>query len=377
MRCIVTPNDICLVMIVRDEAAVIERALRSAAPYVSDMVIIDTGSQDQTISIIAHMAHVLGIPCTVLDRPWVNFAHNRSELFELAEQHTVRKWLLALDADAVFSGRLPTPFPDTDVLMCDNRLNAVLYPRPTFFRTACKIRWKGILHEYPDLDGLRVHRNPHSDFTTTHLQDGARCNDKDKFKKDAALLESVKDKTPRDVFYLAQSYRDAGDDALAALNYQRRVLMGGWDEEVFCAQLEYAKCQERRRIKMVGSESDGTYFARCDVGSIANAYFEAWQKRVVRAEPLCELARFYRLNENYHWGFICARAATDIKRPFSDVLFIDTSVYDWRSWDELALNAFYIGRHSMAKQIFMYMLDKCALPPEQRKRTENNLEQVL
>jgi glycosyltransferase involved in cell wall biosynthesis len=365
-------EDVCLVMIVKNEAHVIDRALDSAKPYCAGVIVVDTGSTDGTVEILNGRPDV-----TVFERPWVDFGHNRTELFDIAKTTTLCPWLLTLDADAVVSGRLPVPFPDTDVLMCDNKLNNIVYPRPTFFRNI-GIKWKDPLHEYPDCDGMKVHRNPHSDFTTTHIQDGARSKDPEKFRKDAAVLEAMPVKSNRNTFYLAQSYRDAGDDVNAAHWYSTRVFMGGWAEEVACAQLEYAKCQERRRaarLKVEKEEIPSFFIDHINRRAVADAYFDAWAKRVIRAEPLCELARYHRLNNDFHHGFIYANAAVAIQRPRADVLFIDTTVYEWRSWDELALNAYYIGRKSMAKQIFTHMLDKCTLPPEQKKRTEENLRQ--
>jgi glycosyltransferase involved in cell wall biosynthesis len=43
---------VCLTMIVKDESKVIERALRSAAPFIDTYSICDTGSSDKTKDII-------------------------------------------------------------------------------------------------------------------------------------------------------------------------------------------------------------------------------------------------------------------------------------------------------------------------------------
>jgi glycosyltransferase involved in cell wall biosynthesis len=42
------PPTVGLVMIVKNEEAVLERALRSALPFISTYVIVDTGSTDST-----------------------------------------------------------------------------------------------------------------------------------------------------------------------------------------------------------------------------------------------------------------------------------------------------------------------------------------
>lgn len=53
---------ICLTMIVKDEAAVIERCLESALPLIDRYLIVDTGSTDNT-----------KIPGRFLSRPWRSF----------------------------------------------------------------------------------------------------------------------------------------------------------------------------------------------------------------------------------------------------------------------------------------------------------------
>ena len=86
---------ICLCMIVRDEASVIERCLRSAKPFIHSWAISDTGSTDGTQDIIRR---VLGdLPGELIERPWVDFAHNRNEALELAKKHG--DFALIIDAD--------------------------------------------------------------------------------------------------------------------------------------------------------------------------------------------------------------------------------------------------------------------------------------
>lgn len=81
---------IALVMIVRDESRAIERCLRSAAPYVDEMVVLDTGSRDDTPERArrcgAHVDHFT----------WIDdFGAARNAALAL----TLADWRLVLDAD--------------------------------------------------------------------------------------------------------------------------------------------------------------------------------------------------------------------------------------------------------------------------------------
>src|SRR5258708_39069818 len=88
---------ICLNMIVKNEAPVIQRCLASVMPLIDTWVIVDTGSMDGTQQLIREtLAH---LPGELHERPWVDFAHNRSEALELARGFG--EYIFVIDADEV------------------------------------------------------------------------------------------------------------------------------------------------------------------------------------------------------------------------------------------------------------------------------------
>jgi tetratricopeptide (TPR) repeat protein len=83
-------SDICLVVIARDEARCIQRCLESAAPFVDRMLVLDTGSQDDT----PDRARSAG--AEVHHWPWNGrFDDARNQALGLANAD----WSLVLDAD--------------------------------------------------------------------------------------------------------------------------------------------------------------------------------------------------------------------------------------------------------------------------------------
>ncbi|WP_019912697.1 glycosyltransferase family 2 protein [Paenibacillus sp. HW567] len=81
-----------LCMIVKNEAASLKRCLESAAPYVDEMIIVDTGSTDGTLD-VARMFTTSVISC-----PWNgSFSEARNQGVALA----TGDWILWLDADEV------------------------------------------------------------------------------------------------------------------------------------------------------------------------------------------------------------------------------------------------------------------------------------
>ena len=88
---------ICLNMIVKNEAEIIERCLTSIVKHIDYWVIVDTGSTDGTQHIIKDFMKEHKIPGELIERPWVNFSHNRSEALELAENKA--DYIFLCDAD--------------------------------------------------------------------------------------------------------------------------------------------------------------------------------------------------------------------------------------------------------------------------------------
>ncbi len=82
-------------MIVKNEASVIRRCLDSVLPIINRWVIVDTGSTDGTQDIIR--AHLKNLPGELHERPWRDFAFNRSEALALARRQA--DYTFIIDAD--------------------------------------------------------------------------------------------------------------------------------------------------------------------------------------------------------------------------------------------------------------------------------------
>src|SRR5579859_1002358 len=98
---------VCVSMIVRNEAHVIERCLGSLKPYVHSWAISDTGSSDGTQDIVRRFMDDL--PGELIERPWHDFATNRNEVLELAKKYG--DYALIIDADEVIEA-------DPDFVWC-------------------------------------------------------------------------------------------------------------------------------------------------------------------------------------------------------------------------------------------------------------------
>ena len=88
---------ISLVMIVKNEARCLARCLRSARPVVQEMIVVDTGSTDDTVKIAGEMG------AKVFHFAWNN---DFSAARNFALEQAAGDWMLVLDADETISDQL-------------------------------------------------------------------------------------------------------------------------------------------------------------------------------------------------------------------------------------------------------------------------------
>jgi len=360
------PMRICLNMIVKNEAHVIERCLRSVLPHIDSWAIVDTGSTDGTQDVIRGV--LAGLPGELVERPWVDFSHNRNEALQLAHRHG--DYALVIDADDVFEadadfawGTLGAPGYMLEIVHSE----AGAWWRIALMRLGLDWRWEGVIHEVPNsqhlaeaweskLPGARI-RIVGGGARSRQSADQKYAHDIDVLRR--ALVDLPNN--PRYTFYLAQTLRDSGRLHEALEAYRNRVEIGGWFEEVYYAKLQVAALLER---------TDAGY------ADVVAAYIDAFDYRPQRAEAPCELARYLRMKERYAAAFAFARIACTIERP-GDLLLVDLGVYVWRARDELAVTLFYLGSYAMSANVWEELLADARLPPEERERIRSNRDAAL
>lgn len=353
-----THPKIVLAMIVKNEEDVLARCLASVKPLVSHWIIVDTGSTDRTREVAREA--MAGIPGEIVDRPWKNFGHNRSEALALARAHG--DYTLVIDADDTLelAPDFALPKLELDSYLVPIRYGSISYDRVQLLKNDKAWRYDGVIHEYPASSSAKTQGRIGRGLTYVISNDGARAKNPDRFRHDAELIEAALREEPdnrRYAFYLGQSYRDAGmpEEALAA--YERRAAMGGWEEEVYNALYEAARLRERLKQPF---------------DHVHAAYLKAYESRPRRAEALHDLARYCRFQKRFALGRAYALAATQIPRP-DDSLFVGDSVYAWRAKDELAVSAYHCGDLALARRLNEELLASGHLPPAERARIEDNL----
>jgi len=364
--------EIALVMIVRDERAVIERALRSALPLVSCWCIVDTGSTDGTQDIVHE---VMGkLPGVLPQRPWRGFAASRNEALELARPFA--PYALMLDADdvIVLPEGFALPVLTRDRYDIELQLGDQCYWRPQLFRNDGRRAYEGSPHEVlvdkPPTTSARL-----AGLTIRAGVEGSRSRNPRKYELDAAALAETCKRDPSDTraaFYFAQSLKDAATmreaagelaESRALLRrardaFARRVALGGNEEEAWLAMLWHAG------VSAALNES---------AELLVEAYLRVYERRPGRAEPLCYLAQWLRKADRVLSALPFACTATTIPYPTGENLLVDKSVYTWRSIDEAAVALYWAGAFERAAELNWRLLSEGHLPDAERERVEKNL----
>ena len=352
-------STVCLNMIVKNEAHVIKRCLDSVRSIIDHWVIVDTGSTDGTQQLIQE--YMRDIPGKLIERPWVDFAHNRSEAIQSAAG--TADYLLFLDADdfLVYSKGPSLPDLSADSYQLEIRHKTVAYKRTALVRETLQWRYEGVLHEYP-VSAQPVTPTVLPDVFIQIGADGARSQrpPEEKYLRDAEVLEKALIKEPdnaRYMFYLAQSYRDASMHAQALAAYDKRLLMVGFDEEIFCSLLQGARLAHK-----LGRPAP----------EIVDRFMKAYEVRPTRAESLGSLAKYLRENKD-RWTMAYMFAERSIQIPMtSDILFVEPEWYLWRCLDEYAVAAYWVGEYQKSLNACEKLLAEKHLPEEHRARVSAN-----
>lgn len=399
--------DFCLVMIVKNEAHVIERCLRSArAVGIKKFCICDTGSTDGTPEKIMRLADAIGMAGSVHEIPWENFGQARTRAYAEAHAQTGdarAEWLITTDADHEFSGTLEGFAPtetDPDVWLIQRRAaNQIFWAKAIVRNDRC---WRvvGVMHEVLDTGDIPC--GQYGKLIEIVHHDGARSKDLHKPVRDAQLLERaiagadlrwrllrglaatvavllpgsavrrwldrcslrrllavVAAHQARDLFYAANCWRDARQFDRAIALYEARFAIDNWGEERWYCLYQKGIC-----LALSG---------RCPVLD----WLAAWEFRPHRAEPLARLADYWAQLGFWRNAMIAAELAKNIEPPQpSELLFIEPSAYSWAPLNTLAAAQANLGDAATACATIKRMLDYSNVPDDVRSAALSNLAKI-
>lgn len=314
---------ISLCMIVKDEEAVLKRCLESAKEIADEMIVVDTGSRDQTREIAEKEG------ARVYQFPWIDdFAAARNFSFSQA----VMDYCLWLDADDVLlpedrrrMQKLKESLePGVDMVMMkyntafDSQGKPIFsYYRERLIRNFRGYRWLGAVHEVIPPQGKVIH----STIAVTHQKMGKGDPDRNLriFEK---LLREGKTLDPRQRFYYARElfyherYEGAAEELLNFLQSGQ-----GWVENEIEACRQLSQCYRK-----LGRERE-----------VLPALLKSLEYDIPRAEVCCDIGSYFMERERYRQAAYWYQTAASCEREDQSGGFVLPDCYDYIPYLQLCV----------------------------------------
>lgn len=316
-------------IMVKNEEKSIKKTLDSVSAFPL-VLVFDTGSEDETISIAESYPNV-----KVYKGKFVDFATSRNELLAIAETEVTRQdYLLLLDAADEFRPKNPdVPFdfspgvthyfvPQVCEADYSNRFfNVRLIENNNGFR------YKGKVHEYLVCDG-KNEKMETFEIYQDRRGDNAASSVK-RWSRDLIILKKEVDDNPenaRNLFYLAQTYDCLKNKDMAYRTYKKRseIRDRGFYEEVFISLM------------------------RC--GDTAPSWEKslAWYMRafnyIKRVEPLLKIAEHYIDEKDFFAAWMFVKMACELEYPSQCILFVNADAYSYKRWHLLGIAGYWAGK---------------------------------
>lgn len=273
---------LALVMIVRNEARCIARCLTSVRPHVDAMIVLDTGSTDDTVAI----AEACG--ATVHHFAWCD---DFSAARNAALAYSDADWNLILDADEWLEGDvgalasttlLPAPAP-ARFIGCVRIVNQAGPDQSTARKFVARIVPRGVRYEG------RIHEQPVSPLPLVPLQLAVRHDGFDeaqlarKAGRNEALLRTELEANPGDSYFwfqlgrehLVRGNADAAADALLTA-HRTSTPAAAWRHGVAVSALQALKRAERFEEALAFADAEHAHWQRSPdfFFAVADLYLE-------------------------------------------------------------------------------------------------------
>lgn len=374
-----------LSIIVKNEATVIERMLNSVAPILDYYCVIDTGSTDGTQEIIRKFFESKGIPGEVIDHPWKNFEDARNKALQSVKGKADFGFWIDADEELILDPRFNLDHFKRNIARCHGgnvmiNYSGQNYYRQQFFSTDKPWYWYGPVHEVlmcdepgnviATIEGMTVLVRPDGNsWVAETIQQ--------KYEGHAKILEEYvandPKKDPRWLFYLAQSYRDAGgtkENLEKALHWyqKRRDAIGGYWEEVYFSALMMANIKSQ-----LGYPEE----------EVVAAFLDCGKYNIHRIEHLLPLMSHYQAKKEYETAYIYGLRAMqcDGKLPMPhSTLFVDGDTYIWRVFDVHSINCWWSGRKEEGTKWFkrlLKLMEKGKIPEMHHARIRENKKHFI
>ncbi len=303
-----------LCMIVKNESAVLARALKSVASFADEIVIVDTGSTDNTVEIAR------GFTDKVYSYKWTDdFAAARN----FALSHVKSDYWMWLDADDIVPQKTAAGIAafmrdadgSVDVVMLPYVIGTTADGKPTFsyyreriLKNRADFFWQGRVHEAVQPRGNVIRRA----FPIVHAKPSERANgtrNLDIYRKAVASGATL---TARERYY-----------------YARELFFNGFMSD---AAVEFSGFLDMPDGFYVNKIDACVMLSRCfssmgDAQSALAAAFRSFVYGLPTGEACCEIGGIYFARDDFKRAAYWYECATRAKPDMDSGAFVDLSAY--------------------------------------------------
>lgn len=323
---------VSLCMIVKNEEQVLARCLDSISSEVDEIIIMDTGSSDETKSIANRYTD------RIYDFKWIDdFAAARNAAFAKAKMD----YILWLDADDVFEADELNNFAElkkslsTDVdsvsmnyILSFDEYGSIAFKvrRNRLVKKSNNFIWIGAVHEYLEVYGNILQ----SDISVTHK---SLYHDSDRnlniYEKRLSRGEEF---SPRDLYYFANELLDHSMYS-RAINFYEQFLSGdkGWVEDNISSCSKLADC----------------YHYLEDYESELQSILRSFRYSSPRPEFCCRLGYYFLQKNNVPPAIFWYKTAAQTEQS-NEMGFCNPKYSTWLPHLQLCVCYDRIGNHTLA-----------------------------
>jgi len=316
-----------LVMIVKNEAKSLPALLDSVRNAIDSFAIVDTGSTDETLSILFDRQILsMEVDGDIRQLPFIDFATTRNESLKLAEELGAEFGLIMSGDETLVGGaalrefcrQAPAALEAANVLV---ESGGVKFESTRLVRlnTGWRFVSESGVHEVLMKEGQRAEICVPG-VKIIHAESDPERK-RSRLYRDLEMLRNQIARNPTDTrawFYTAQTLDDLGLRAQAFETYKRRIQLDGYAEEIYESIFRMA-----RIALMLGKPWP----------EAQQLYLDAHTADPRRAEPLFEIASLWRTVGNWPLTYLFASRGAEMPYPNGCKLFVQDDVYRWKLAD--------------------------------------------
>jgi len=323
---------ISLCMIVKNEEAVLGRCLNSVKDAVDEIIIVDTGSTDQTKEIAGQFTS------KVYDFEWCDdFSQARNFSFAKATMD-YQMWLdaddVVVDSERLKLMALKQTLRDIDIVTMKyhTHFDADGHPvltstRERLFKTAKGYRWQDQIHEYVPMYGNIFD----SDVTIHHQKEGSSGDRNIRIYE--RLVQQGHVLSPRSIYYFARELMDWQRYGEAAEYFNKFLHEGqGWYEDNIAACFNLSRCYNQLQM----------------TEQVLPILLKSFTYDTPRAEICCQIGYYYKNLADYQKAVFWFELALGLTKNSRG--FILNDYWDYIPSIELCLCYYQMGDLAKAYQ---------------------------